>query len=43
MSVELILRPRRCGSFTIRGSVSSLQRDVQLGNNRRITRFAVAC
>jgi hypothetical protein len=43
MSVELILRPRHCGSFTIRGSVSSLQRDVQPANNRRTTRLTAAC
>jgi Tol biopolymer transport system component len=43
LSVELILRPRRCGSFTIRSSVSSLQREVEPANNRRRARLAVAC
>jgi Tol biopolymer transport system component len=43
MSVELVLRPRRCGSFVIVGSVSSVQRDVQPRNNRRTTRLATAC
>jgi hypothetical protein len=43
LSVELILRQLRCGSVTVGSSVSSLQRDVQLGNNRRRTRLAVAC
>jgi WD40-like Beta Propeller Repeat len=43
MFVELILRPQRCGSFAIRGSVSSLQREVKPGNNRRTARLAVAC
>jgi hypothetical protein len=43
MFVELTLRPQRCGSFTIRGSASSLQREVQPGNNRRTARLAVAC
>ena len=43
LSVELTLRPRRCGSLTLRGSVSSVQRDVQPGSNRRTARIAVAC
>jgi hypothetical protein len=43
MAVELVLRQRRCGSFTVGTSVSSLQRDVQPRNNRRRTRLAVAC
>jgi hypothetical protein len=43
MSVDLSLGPGRCGSSRIRGSVSSLQRDVQAGNNRRTARLAVPC
>jgi Tol biopolymer transport system component len=43
MSADVTLRPGRCGAFTVRASVSSLQRDVQGVNNRRTRRLAVPC
>jgi Tol biopolymer transport system component len=43
LSVDVTLRPRQCGSLTVRGSVSSVQRDVHPRSNRRAARIAVAC
>jgi Tol biopolymer transport system component len=43
VSAELFVRPSRCGTFTVRASVASLQRDVDGADNQRTARFRVAC
>jgi Tol biopolymer transport system component len=43
MAVDVVLRPRRCGSLILRASVASAQRDVLPANNRRMTQRAVPC